>query len=76
MATTKIHRTNSGDWRDLVACIALGEHPGDDHQMHKILEANYPHRNDKQLNADIDLVIPDIPTRTITPIVPWTEVTT
>jgi phage tail protein X len=68
----KTVRTNSGDFWDLTACIAYGRHPGDDHLMHVVLEANLAYANLKQLSANIELNIPEPPARTPNPRIPWT----
>lgn len=71
---TATHQTLQGEWWDLAACIAYGEHPGDDHQMHRLLEANYSFLDLKQLAAGLVLAVPDLPARRRVPLVPWTEV--
>jgi hypothetical protein len=67
--------TNAGTWWDLEACIAYGEHPGDDLLMDKLLEANLDFLTLKQLSADIVLNVPDVAAKRRVPLVPWTEVT-
>jgi hypothetical protein len=58
-------------WWDLEACIGYGQHELDDHQMHKLLETNYPLREFKQLSAGIILNIPDLPPTPKKALVPW-----
>ena len=68
-------QTNAGTWWDLEACIAYGEHPGDDHLMDKVLEANPDLIEFKQLSKNITLNIPEVPVKRSIPLVPWTEAT-
>jgi hypothetical protein len=68
----KTHNTSAGDEWDLVACIAYGQHPGDDLLMHHVLEANLDHLLIKILPANIRLTIPNVPPGTNPPLIPWT----
>jgi hypothetical protein len=69
----KTHVTNSGDEWDLVACIAYGQHVGDDLLMHHVIEANLDHLLIKILSANLRLTIPNV-ARTVSapPLIPWT----
>jgi hypothetical protein len=58
-------------WWDLEACIGYGQHELDDHQMHLLLENNYPVRELKQLSAGTVINLPDAPTRPKLALVPW-----
>jgi len=44
---------------------------GDDHLMHKLIEANYYLKDVSHFPAGIAVTVPDVPTRTVIPLVPW-----
>jgi hypothetical protein len=68
----RTHTTNSGDEWDLVACIAYGQHVGDDLMMHHVIEANLDFLTLKILPANLRLTIPNAQRSPAQPLIPWT----
>jgi hypothetical protein len=60
-------------WWDLEACRKYGEHPGDDHQMHRLLEENYALRTLKMISPPQAFSLPELTRQAIIPLVPWTK---
>ena len=72
IATTgRIYVTTQGDWWDLISLRVYGMKRGDDHLMHKLIEANYPLRNISNFPAGVAVTVPDVPARVEIPLVPW-----
>jgi hypothetical protein len=44
---------------------------GDDHLMHKLIEANYNLRTISKFPAGVAVTVPDMPVKTEIPLVPW-----
>ena len=71
METPRTYLSVQGDWWDLIALRVYGMRRGDDHLMHKLIEANYPIREISHFPAGVVVIVPDVPTRTTIPLVPW-----
>jgi phage tail protein X len=69
--TGRIYVTTQGDWWDLIALRVYGMKRGDDHLMHKLIEANYVLRDISNFPAGVAVMVPDVPVRTEIPLVPW-----
>jgi phage tail protein X len=67
----RIYISTQGDWWDLIALRVYGMRRGDDHLMHKLIEANYALRDVCHFPAGLVVYVPDVPTRTEIPLVPW-----
>jgi phage tail protein X len=67
----RIYISTQGDWWDLIALRVYGMRRGDDHLMHKLIEANYKLRDVSQFPAGIAVIVPDLPVKTEIPLVPW-----
>jgi hypothetical protein len=59
------------DWWDLISLKVYGMRRGDDHLMHKLIEANYLLRNISRFSGGIVVIVPDLPVKTEIPLVPW-----
>jgi phage tail protein X len=70
-AGAHIYVSTQGDWWDLISLRCYGMKRGDDHLMHKLLEANYYLRNVSKFPAGVPVIVPDQPVRTEIPLVPW-----
>jgi hypothetical protein len=44
---------------------------GDDHLMHKLIEANYDLREVSHFPAGLVVQVPEVPVKTTIPLVPW-----
>jgi len=60
-----------GDWWDLIALRVYGMKRGDDHLMHKLIEANYNIREICNFPAGVVVIVPDLPVKATIPLVPW-----
>jgi phage tail protein X len=60
-----------GDWWDLIALKVYGMQRGDDHLMHKLLEANPALHDYCQLPAGLAVSVPALPVKTTIVLVPW-----
>jgi len=69
----KTYVTVQGDWWDLIALKVYGMRRGDDHYMHKLIEANYHLREIAQFPGGVIVNVPDLPIRAVIPLVPWTS---
>jgi phage tail protein X len=64
-----------GDWWDLISLKVYGMRRGDDHLMHKLIEANYDLRDVSHFPAGVVVYVPDVPVKTEIPLVPWKKAT-
>jgi phage tail protein X len=60
-----------GDWWDLIALKLYGMRRGDDHLMHKLIEANYQIREISHFPGGVVVNVPDVPVKTSISLVPW-----
>jgi phage tail protein X len=67
----RIYVSVQGDWWDLISLRVYGMRRGDDHLMHKLIEANYPLRDMSQFPGGIAVIVPEVPVKTEIPLVPW-----
>lgn len=67
----RIYVSTQGDWWDLIALRCYGMRRGDDHLMHKLIEANYTIREISHFPAGVAVNVPDVPVKTEIPLVPW-----
>jgi phage tail protein X len=67
----RVYISIQGDWWDLIALKCYGMRRGDDHLMHKLIEANYALRDLSHFPAGIPVYVPDVPVKTSIPLVPW-----
>lgn len=72
---TRVYTSVQGDWWDLIALRVYGGRRGDDHLMHKLIEANYELRNVALFPAGLTVYVPDLPKKTEVALVPWKKVT-
>lgn len=72
-AGARIYVSTQGDWWDLIALRVYGMRRGDEMYMHRLLEANYEIRNICNFPAGIPVIVPSMPTKTVIPLVPWTN---
>lgn len=70
-AGANIYVSTQGDWWDLISLRCYGMKRGDDHQMHRLIEANYYLRNVSQFPAGVAVIVPDAPAPIAQPLVPW-----
>jgi phage tail protein X len=63
--------STQGDWWDLIAEKVYGMKRGDDHLMHKLIEANYAIREICNFPAGVVVFVPEIAAKTSIPLVPW-----
>ena len=68
---SRIYISVQGDWWDLISLKAYGIQRGNELYMHKVIEANYEIREISEFPAGVPVIIPDLPTRTEIPLVPW-----
>jgi phage tail protein X len=66
-----IYISTQGDWWDMISLRCYGMKRGDDHYMHKLIEANYPLRDVSHFPAGVTVVVPDLPIKAEIPLVPW-----
>jgi len=71
MPTERTYISTQGDWWDLIALRVYGMKRGDDHLMHKLIEANYPLRELSNFPGGVVVRVPDVPVRIEIPLVPW-----
>jgi phage tail protein X len=67
----RIYISVQGDWWDLISLRVYGMRRGDDHLMHKLIEANYPLREVSHFPAGVAVIVPEMPVKTEIPLVPW-----
>lgn len=67
----KTYVTTQGDFWDLISLRCYGMRRGDDHLMHKLIEANYTLREISQFPAGVIVDVPEIEIKTEIPLVPW-----
>lgn len=67
----RVYVTTQGDWWDVISIRCYGMKRGDDHLMHKLIEANYDLKNVSKFPAGLTVVVPEVPVRTEIPLVPW-----
>jgi phage tail protein X len=63
--------STQGDWWDLISLRVYGMKRGDDHLMHKLIEANYHLRDVCHFPGGLVVFVPDVPVKTTIPLVPW-----
>jgi phage tail protein X len=63
--------STQGDWWDNISLRVYGMRRGDDHLMHKLIEANYQIREVSSFPAGIAVIVPEITVKTEIPLVPW-----
>jgi phage tail protein X len=69
----RIYTSVQGDWWDLISLKVYGMQRGDDHHLDILMEANYPIKDLNEFPAGVQVVVPDLPVKTIIPLVPWTS---
>jgi phage tail protein X len=67
----RIYVSIQDDRWDMISLRVYGGKRGDDHLMHRLIEANYPLREISVFPAGIAVVVPPVATRTDIPLVPW-----
>jgi phage tail protein X len=68
---SRVYVTTQGDWWDLISLRCYGMKRGDDHLMHKLIEANYDLKDVSHFPAGIVVTVPPMPVKTEIPLVPW-----
>jgi phage tail protein X len=68
---SRVYISTQGDWWDVIALRVYGMKRGDDHLMHKLIEANYALRTVANFPAGLSVVVPPLETKTEIPLVPW-----
>lgn len=71
----RIYVSMQGDWWDMIAIRVYGAKRGNEHLMFHLLEANYALRDVVNFSAGIAVVVPNVSTATVIPLVPWTSAT-
>lgn len=71
----RIYISTQGDYFDMISLRCYGMRRYDDHLMHKLIEANYPLRHVSRFPGGIAVVVPDMPIKTVIPLVPWKRAT-
>ena len=69
--SNRVYITTQGDFWDLIAFRVYGKHRGDDHLMHKLIEANYVLREISQFPGGMVVMVPDVPVKIAVALVPW-----
>jgi hypothetical protein len=67
----RVYISTQGDWWDLIALRCYGMRRGDDHLMHKLIEANYELREVSKFPGGIQVLVPPIEIKLEIPLVPW-----
>jgi hypothetical protein len=68
---TRLYISVQDDWWDLISLRVYGMKRGDDHLMHKLIEANYHLRNVSRFEGGMTVFVPPVPIKTEIPLVPW-----
>ena len=66
-----VYISTQGEWWDLIALRVYGMKRGDDHLMHKLIEANYPLKEVCKFPGGVAVTVPEIESKTEIPLVPW-----
>jgi hypothetical protein len=67
----RIYTSQQGDWWDLISLRVYGMRRGDDHLMHRLIEANYHLREVSKFPAGVGVIVPPQPVKLEIPLVPW-----
>jgi phage tail protein X len=67
----RIYISTQGDWWDLISLKNYGMRRGDDHLMHKLIEANYKLRDVSNFPGGVAVIVPEIVEKTSIALVPW-----
>jgi phage tail protein X len=71
----RVYYSTQGDWWDLISLKVYGMKRGDDHLMHKLIEANYDLREVANFPGGVAVIVPAVPMKTVIPLVPWKSAT-
>jgi len=64
-----------GDFWDLISFKVYGMKRGDDHHLDTLMEANYEIKDLHEFPAGVVVNVPDLPIKTVIPLVPWVAAT-
>ena len=67
----KVYVSVQVDYWDLISLKMYGMRRGDDHYMHKLIEANYAIRDLVEFPGGVAVIVPELPVKTSIPLVPW-----
>ena len=69
--TPRIYVSIQGDWWDMIAIRCYGRKRGNEHLMHRLIEANYPLRDLCNFPAGVAVIVPEIEVGSQIQLVPW-----